>query len=464
MSTLAAQPKQPPKHVVVIGAGAIGAVSAVELLRLGHRVTILDPKHPGGKHAASYGNSGWVSPSLVVPLSQPGLWRKIPRYLLNPVGPLSIRWRHLPRLAPWLVRFLWAGRTAARVERTALALKPLVADCHLRHDELAGEAGVADLFLRTGQLQVYRSRLDFEAEAFYWHLRRLTGCSWTEIDEAELRRQEPTLNPRYTFGVVLGGFVCVKPGAYVSALVRLAERRGALLRQGHALGFHVEGDHATAVKTDVGDIPCDEIVIAAGVRSKALAIAAGDCVSLVAERGYHVELVGLEPMPRNRVLLMDHRMTNTPSRYGLRVTGHVEIADVDTPADWRHAAVLRRFTLGAYGFDREPTETHSWMGERPSTPDGLPIIGRASKLGNVIHAFGHGHIGVAASPSTARAVVDLVEGRVPAFDLSPYSAQRFRLFGAVPHSSAAARADDAFAQLRASAGPASPKRRAEKRA
>jgi len=401
MSMSAAQPKQPPKHVVVIGAGAIGAVTAVELLRLGHRVTIVDPEEPGGEHGASYGNSGWMSPCLVVPLSQPGLWPKVPRYLLNPAGPLTIRWRHLPRLVPWLVRFLWAGHTAARVERTALAIKPLVADCHLRHDALAGEAGVADLFLRGGQLQVYRRRLDFEAEAFSWHLRRLTGCTWTEIDEAELRRREPSLDPRYTFGVVLGGYVCVKPGAYVAALVRLAERRGAVLRQARALGFRAGGDRATAVMADTGDIPCDEVIIAAGVRSKALAVAAGDCVSLVAERGYHVELVGIEPMPRNRVLLMDHRMTNTPSRYGLRVTGHVEIADVDTPADWRHAEVLRKFTLGAYRFNRTPTETRSWMGERPSTPDGLPIIGRARKLGNVIHAFGHGHIGVAASPSTA---------------------------------------------------------------
>lgn len=422
------------KHVVVVGAGIIGAVTAVELLRLGHRVTILDPGEPGGEHAASYGNGGWLSPSLVVPLALPGLWRKVPGYLLNPAGPFTIRWRHLPRLAPWLVRFLWAGLSAERVERTAAALKPLVADCHLRHAELAGEAGVADLIGRDGQLQAYRSRADFEAEEFPWHLRRLAGSTWTEIDAAELRRREPTLDRRYTFGVVLGGYNCVKPGLYVAALVRLAESRGAARRKVRALGFRKNGGHAAAVVTDAGDITCDEVVVAAGVRSKALAAAAGDRVSLVAERGYHVELAGLEPMPRNRVLLMDGRMANTPSRFGLRITGHVELADIDTAADGRHAEVLRRFTLGAYRFDRGPTEVRSWMGARPSTPDGLPVIGRAGGLRNVIYAFGHGHIGVASAPNTGRAVADLVDGQPPAFDLSPYAAQRFRLFGGAPHS------------------------------
>lgn len=419
------------KHIVVIGAGIVGAVTGLELARRGHRVTIIEPGEPGGEHAASYGNGGWLSPSLVVPLSLPGLWRKLPRYLLDPVGPLTIRWCHLPRLAPWLIRFLLAGFSARRVEKTALALHPLVADCHLRHDELAAEAGVSDLIERKGQLQVYRTRADFEAEGMgmTWYLRRLTGCTWTELNAEEIRRREPALDSRYTFGVVLDGYNCVKPGLYVAALVRRALSLGVELKRARALGFRSESDRVTAVVTDDGDVVCDDVVISAGIHSKALAAAAGDRVSLEAERGYHVEISDMDPLPRNRLLLMDGPMANTPSRFGLRITGHVEFSHLNEPADWRHAEVLKKFTVGAYRLTHNPDRVRFWMGARPSTPDYLPVIGRASRLSNVIHAFGHGHIGVASSPNTARAVADIIENRPPPFELAPYSPRRFSLLG-----------------------------------
>lgn len=413
------------KTIAIIGAGIVGATIAVELARRGQKVTLIEPGEPGGEQAASYGNGGWLSPSLVVPVALPGLWRKVPGYLLDPVGPLTISWRHLPRLAPWLLRFVWAGATLKRVEKTARALQPLVAECHLRHHELATEAGVADLIDRSGQLQVYRSRKDFEKEHVAWHLRRQVGAVWTELDEAALRQREPHLDPRYTFGIVLGGYNCISPGNYVAALVRLAERFGAERKIGRATGFDIEGGRISGVVTDSERIACDEAIVCAGIHSRTLAFAAGDRVMLEAERGYHVQFEGLAPLPRTRVLLMDGRMTNTPSRFGLRVTGHVEFSSNDAPPDWRRAELLRDFTLTAYSFQRKPATTKFWKGTRPSTPDGLPIIGRASKLANVVYAFGHGHIGVASAPNTARVVANLVEGCPPEFDLSPYSPNRF---------------------------------------
>jgi D-amino-acid dehydrogenase len=132
-------------HVVVIGAGIAGAATAVELLRDGHRVTILEPGEPGGEQAASYGNGAWLSTASVVPVSMPGLWRRVPDYLRDPLGPLAISWSYLPRLLPWLTRFLRAGATIAKVEATARALRPLIADAPERHARLADEAGVPGL-------------------------------------------------------------------------------------------------------------------------------------------------------------------------------------------------------------------------------------------------------------------------------------------------------------------------------
>ena len=139
-----------PQSVVVIGGGIIGISCAIELLRDGHDVTLLELEQPGGPHQASFGNGAWFSPASVVPTSLPGAWRKVFGYLADPLGPLAIRWRYLPRLLPWLVRYLQAGSTVAKVEATARALRPLIADAPDRHRYLAEQAGVPHLVARQG--------------------------------------------------------------------------------------------------------------------------------------------------------------------------------------------------------------------------------------------------------------------------------------------------------------------------
>ena len=212
-------------HVVVIGAGIVGAATAVELLRDGHRVTILEPGEPGGEQAASYGNGTLLNPSSVIPMSAPGIWRKVPGWLADPLGPLAIRWRYLPRLLPWLSRFLRAGATEARVAETARALRPLLLDAPELHRRLAEEAGVGELITRQGVLFVFPTRADFEAEELAWRLRRENGVRWLELSADELRQREPGLDRRYTFGVLVEeNGQCRDPGAYVAALVRHAHR------------------------------------------------------------------------------------------------------------------------------------------------------------------------------------------------------------------------------------------------
>ena len=194
-AVLSRAPRGLMPHVVVIGAGIVGAATAIELLRDGHRVTILEPGEPGGEQAASYGNGTLLNPSSVIPMSSPGIWRKVPGWLADPLGPLAIRWRYLPRLLPWLTRFLRAGATEARVAATARALRPLLLDAPELHRRLAEEAGVGDLITRQGVLFVFPSRADFEAEALAWRLRRENGVRWLELSADELRQREPALEP-----------------------------------------------------------------------------------------------------------------------------------------------------------------------------------------------------------------------------------------------------------------------------
>jgi D-amino-acid dehydrogenase len=416
-------------NVVVIGAGVVGAATAIELQRDGHRVTILEPGEPGGEQAASYGNGTLLNPSSILPMSSPGIWRKVPGWLADPLGPLAIRWRYLPRLLPWLTRFLRAGATEARVAATARALRPLLLNAPELHRRLAEEAGVSALISRQGMLSVFPSRAEFVAEELEWRLRRENGVRWLELSADELRQREPTLSRRYSFGVLVEeNGQCRDPGAYVAALVRHAVAQGAELRRARALGFRIEGARLLAVLTDAGEIAADRAVIAAGARSHVLAAAAGDRVPLETERGYHAVIADPGIAPRYPVMPSDGKMACVMTPQGLRLAGQVELAGLDAAPNWRRAEVLRDFARRVFPdvpADLPASRVKVWMGHRPSTPDGLPCIGPASGCPDIVHAFGHGHVGLTAGAATGRLVADLISGRQPAIDIAPFAAQRF---------------------------------------
>lgn len=421
--------KQAAGHAVVIGAGIVGVCCALALQRGGWRVSLLEPGVPGGEQAASYGNGGWLSPASVVPMSMPGLWKKVPGYLLDRDGPLVIRWSALPRLMPWLLRFVHAGATVARVEATARALSALLHDAPQRHAALAAQASVGGLIRQDGLLYAYPSRADFEAEALAWRLRRDNGVLWQEWDAATLQARVPALSARYRFGAwVADGGHCQDPGAYVAALAALAQAQGAQLVRGRALGFVFDADRLQAVRTAAGPLDCDLAVVAAGVHAKGLAHAAGDRVPLQSERGYHVELSAapdLLPMP---VMPSDGKMANISMDGRLRIAGQVELASVEAAPDWRRVAVLLRHARSTYGAVASlaaDTPQRHWMGHRPSTPDGRPVIGRSQRSAQLLYAFGHGHVGLAAGPATGQLVAELAAGQAPSVDLGLYSPRRF---------------------------------------
>lgn len=416
------------KHVVVIGAGIVGACCALELVRDGHRVTIVDAGEPGGRQAASYGHGCWISPGSVVPMSMPGLWRKVPGYLLNPCGPLVIRWRYILKLLPWLARFLLAGATVSRVERTARALATLLKDSPSRHGALAGEIGRPDLVLQEGLLYAYPDRAAFEAEALAWRLRRMTGLTWRELDRRALEAREPGLSLHYQFGILAeDGAHCVDPGAYVAAIIALAVSRGASLVRAKATGFDVEGGRLAAVRTEAGAIACERAVIACGAWSKTLARMVGDRVPLETERGYHGIVASDQAGPRHPIMPSDGKMANTPTLAGLRLSGQVELAALDTPPNWSRVDILVAHARHTYPSlkGRENVVLDRWMGHRPSTPDGLPVIGPSTRSPDVLHAFGHGHVGFASGPVTGRMIADQIGGRPCCRDLAPFSPRRF---------------------------------------
>jgi len=416
------------RHVAIIGAGVVGVISAIEALREGHRVTLIDAGEPGGAQAASYGNAGWLTAHSVIPPAEPGVWKKVPGYLMDPLGPLSIRWSYLPTALPWLTKYLRSGWTEARVEKTAIALRALLKDAPLLHKKLAEEAGVPELIEHNGVIHVFPSRASV-VDDLGWRIRRRVGIEWIELDANEMRQREPDLHPRYTFGMLVEeSGRCLDPGAYVSALANHALASGAKLVHSRATGFRFFGRKLVAVVAEAGEVPCDAAVVAAGARSKLLAASLGDPLPLETERGYHVMIEHPESGPRSSMMDSETKMVVNWTNKGLRAAGTVEIAGLDAEPNWKRAEVLRENLYSMFPKlpkDMPASRIKTWFGHRPSMPDGRPCVGHGRASQDIVYAFGHGHIGMSASARTGRLVAQLLSGREPEISLAPFAPSRF---------------------------------------
>jgi D-amino-acid dehydrogenase len=416
-----------PGPVVVIGAGIVGLACATYLQRDGRKVVMLDPGGPG--EGASYGNAGGLNGSSIVPVAMPGVLARVPHWLLDPEGPLSIRLRYLPQLLPWLYRFVRAGRPQL-VRAQARALRSLLAPTVAMHRELATSVGAADLIQRSGLLVVYRSDTSFAADADAMRLRADNGVKIDELSQDELRQLEPTLSPVYTRARF------ISENGYVRNPLRLSRSLAEALvanwgeiRRERAEGFAFADGKVEAVLTATGRIPAAAVVLAAGAHSKSLAGGLGEKVPLDTERGYHAMIKTPEVAPRLPIMDAEAKFVATPMEQGLRMAGTVEFAGLEAEPDWRRARILLRHGRAMFpGLPRTIAEDRValWMGFRPSMPDSLPVIGPTRRHANAFLAFGHGHVGLIGAPMTGRAIADLIAGRTPAIDLTPFGAARFR--------------------------------------
>jgi D-amino-acid dehydrogenase len=416
--------------VAVIGAGIIGACVAAYLQRDRHKVTLIDHAAPGS--GASLGNGGMLSGSSIIPVAMPGIAAKVPGWLMDAGGPLTIRWSHLPALAPWLWRFLAAARPE-KVEAQAAALRALLAPSLDNYAPIVRDAGAEHLIHQRGTLYLYGSEQSFRNDARNTDIRQRNGVEIEEVTGADLRALEPDLAPQFTHArlVRTNGHVS-DPRALVEALVAQAVARGATLLRERVTGFEHNGAGINAVITDQGRHACAHTVLACGAWSKTLAAQLGDKVPLDTERGYHVIVKNPERGPRTPTLYVDGNFGATPMDMGLRVIGTVELAGLDAPPNWKRANMLLSKAQALYpglaaglASDSEDARLTRWLGFRPSMPDSLPVIGPSSRFANAWYAFGHGHVGMCAGSTTGRVMADLIGQRTPCVPLAPFSAQRF---------------------------------------
>ncbi len=410
------------RAITIIGAGIVGIACAIHLQRDGHRVTVVDRLPPG--EGTSSGNAGVMASSAVVPIAIPGIVWKAPKMLLDPLGPLSFRWRHLPRLLPWMVNFI-RNSSPERVEQIADALASLLGTSVQEHQALAAGTGAEPWVRPSPYLYVYENEAAFKQDAYAWRLRQQRGGKIEILKGPEVQEFEPALSPNQQYGVVLQkhGY-SPDPLQLVKALAAHFVRSGGTLLRREVKDINIGTDGPNRLLTDAGALDLDTLVIAAGAWSGRLTARLGNPVPLESERGYHITLRNAGVMPRYPIMSASGKFVSTPMTPGLRLAGLVEFGGLSRPPRYARARTL--LTHAQRLFPGVQINDYSeWMGHRPSLPDSLPIIDRSSQFPSVFYAFGHQHIGITSGPLTGRLIADLVAGRQPSIDLTPFRVSRF---------------------------------------
>nr|WP_276562299.1 FAD-dependent oxidoreductase [Hoeflea prorocentri] len=404
----------------IVGAGIVGSAIGFRLAGSGHDVTFFDPA--AGKRSTSYGNAGHIGTASVVPWASPENLSSAFRNHADPTHPLTLRLVDLLGQPRWLARFLWAcRRSSASQAMHALASILSVSDDWL--NLLLKDANVEKLREKKGLLHVYLSEETARGARDALSRRRDMGIAVTDLRTDELFELEPGLIESASRSGVVGATL-FPDVAQITSPQALLEA----FRKGSMAGICAEtvvdvtaGSAGVMIKTDLDEHAFDAVVIAAGLGSASLARPHGARVPLIAERGYH-EQYDVPARFRRSALLVDMRVVASPMREGVRLTTGAEFTRSSRKPDFdRIAPVLDKAKPFLGIADNKP---NLWSGDRPSTPDSMPVIGAAPSSNRVFLAYGHGHLGLTMAAVTAEIARAHFHNEMSPISLAPFRPDR----------------------------------------
>ncbi len=406
-------------EIAVIGAGIIGVASALALARQGHQVLVLDGQGPG--LGASYGNAGHLATEQVFPIADASILMRLPKMLLDPLGPLRLDWRYLPRALPWFTRLLLNLR-AAPYHRTVAGLRALNEGSLGAWQRLLQSIDRPHLLRHEGSLLVFEHPASLPAlQALQARMReqQVPVESW---QSQAVRDAAPQLSEHLQGGLFFpetGHFL--DPYRLVGELVNAAKAQGVRFVQQQVDSAHFN-DAGVVLASQPGHVHARRVLIACGAHSAPLTRAlTGKHVPLDTERGYHLMLPREHGRLPFAVTSLERRFIMTPMADGLRLAGTVEFAGLQRPPTPGRAEQLHRLSRGLFKQDLDTEAATPWMGFRPSLPDSLPVIDSLND-GRVLLAFGHQHLGLTQAAVTAQRVAAMAAGQPAPL---PYRLNRF---------------------------------------
>ncbi|HHF2987287.1 TPA: NAD(P)/FAD-dependent oxidoreductase [Vibrio alginolyticus] len=408
------------ERIAVIGAGIIGLSIGLKLQQQGYQVTIFDPNGVG--NGCSKGNAGHIATEQIFPLATTALLSQLPKMLLDPKSPVSIRWQDIPSTIGWMIRFLLQTKPSA-AEQAKNAIKTL------NERSVASWRGMLDSIGKAHLIKMNGSLLTFENEKLFKDYQSTlnslakNGVAYQVWTQEAIRERIPDLSHKVFVGVFFPDTGhTLDPYQLCVELSEAFEVLGGMVLQKGVSALAKNGEVLVESQT----YSFDRIIVAAGVHSKPLIRQlTGVKVPIQAERGYHLMVDDKRDVLPFPISSADRKFIMTPMSGGLRLAGTVEYADVESPPNMKRSEML--FQLGDEMFESRLhplKQGEKWMGNRPSTVDSLPVIDSIWD-GNVLLAFGHQHLGLTQAAITADLLLELIEGKPTSIDLSPFSLQRF---------------------------------------
>jgi len=406
--------------VGIIGAGIQGVCIGLQLTKKGIPVTIFDKEDPGSM--SSYGNAGHFSPYAVVQLNRPDVIYDIPKMLLSSYGPLALKWNYIPKMIPWILKYLKSSTKKSMMHTTKFMHQIL--DLSLdAYDEILSEIDTTNLVERKGIIYIWTNK-NLKSRKMEIKIRNDLGIKQRLLSREEVLELEPNLNPVFDAGVIYDyAYHARDPKGITKKLFELYLKLGGKFKKEEVTNVEQTRFNQTQVKTNSGNFNFEKIVLACGAFSKKLTDQLGEKIPLDTERGYHIHYKKMDHLLKRPVIFLDRGFGMTPMNQGLRAVGTVELGGFDNPISKKRIDYIDKCAkellpqLGEF--------QDEWLGFRPTLPDFLPVIGPSLKNKNIIYAFGHHHLGWTLGAITGKIVSGIVNEEKTNLDLTPYSSARF---------------------------------------
>jgi len=407
--------------VGVVGAGIQGVCIALNLIKKGFSVTIIDRDEPG-KSSASYGNAGHFSPYASLALNRPDILTDIPSMLLSTTGPLALKWNYVPKMIPWFLKFI-KNCSTKKMMHTAKYMHQILDIALPAYDELFQDIDVSGLVENKGIIYFWTDR-DLKSRELEISVRKELGVEQQLLTPHEIHDLEPHIKKIYHGGVLYPSARHARnPGKIFLKLFELFLKRGGKFKKENVLTINFSSKDKPIIKTNLNSYEFDKAVIACGAFSKKLTDQANEKIPLDTERGYHIHFKGYDHLLSRPVIFLNRGFGITPMEQGLRVVGTVEFGGLNNPLSKKR--IINLVNNAKYLFPDLSEHYDEWLGFRPTLPDFLPVLGPSKKYKNLFYSFGHHHLGWTLGAISGKIIAGMIAGENTNLDLSPYSSLRF---------------------------------------
>ena len=410
------------KNLAIIGAGIQGICNALFLQKKGYVVNLFDKEEPGC--SASYGNAGHFSPYASLQLNRFDILSDIPSMLTNSRGPLALKWNYIPKMIPWLSKFV-LNCSQKKMMYTAKYMHQILDLSLSAYDELFDEINLEGLVENNGIMYVWENK-GIKSRELEIKIRDELGIKQKILNQKEVHDLEPNIKPFYSGGVFYEYARHAKnPKKIIQKLFKKFLDNGGKFNKTYIKDINFEGKKPILV-TDNTKFKFDKLVIACGAFSKKLTDKLKEKIPLDTERGYHIHFKNYSHLLSRPVVWADRGFGVTPMEQGLRVVGTVELGGLENPLSKSRIKNLILNTKDMLnGIPDNEEHNDEWLGFRPTLPDFLPVIGQSKNYENVFYSFGHHHLGWTLGAISGKIVSNIILGEKTNLDLSPYSSSRF---------------------------------------